>query len=103
LWLTFLNNCLLTAKAYRIGIFFTASFNNNAFVMEENRNRNRNQQDAQRPIDTTTDASGLHVQKPPKGAEQMNQSFAKPDPDDLQQQAKNLQNPSENDEEDGHA
>jgi hypothetical protein len=90
-----------------VASFFRQFYNLNVFVMEENRNQNKNadQQNDQRPIDTTTDASGLHLQKPPKGAEQMNKSFGKPDPDDLQQQASNLRNAntSNNEEELGHS
>ena len=67
--------------------------------MEENRNKDRNadQQSSQLPIDKTTDESGLHLQNPPKGADQMNASFGKPDPDDLQQQAANLQKDTDRD------
>ncbi|ANE53013.1 hypothetical protein [Flavisolibacter tropicus] len=75
--------------------------------MEDNRNQNRNtdQQKDQRNIDSTTDASGLHVQHPPKGAEQMNKSFGKPDPDNLQYQSANLKEDKDRDSEaeKGHA
>lgn len=75
--------------------------------MEDNRNQNRNtdQQNDQRNIDTTTDASGLHVQKPPKGAEQMNKSYGHPDPDNLQYQSASLEEDKNRDSEveKGHA
>lgn len=70
--------------------------------MEEKRDQNNNPnrpRTSQDIIDKTTDESGLHLQKPPKGAEQMNESFGKPDPDDLQQQADRLRTSNSKDNE----
>lgn len=75
--------------------------------MKDSRDQNRNmdQPNNQRPIDTTVDASGLHVQKPPKGAEEMNKSYGMPDPDNLQYRSASLEedNTKDSEAEKGHA
>jgi hypothetical protein len=72
--------------------------------MEENRNQMSDQtQQSIRSgsVDNTTDESGLHVQNPPKGAEQINESYSNGAPADQKGDASNYANTSGNEDDTG--